>query len=319
MNWPPLIYLGSFLAMACSWFTFVLMPHLQFGRLEQTDTKAPTPLYPGMTPGEAHQGANVYRANGCVYCHSQQIGQTDVGLEVTVGSVGTNQTDVTELRMALRRAYDFVAAQQGGEAKPDTEVTLEVEALQAGKLSRIEVASGLDKRDADAAVKIVGEAGDDVKVAMTVVPKGADLERWGASRRSVALDYLYDYPVQLGSKRLGPDLANIGSRMPDVQHHLLHLYHPQSVTPNSVMPAYKYLFEEVPSASPRATQALELPEGIPADYRPSPGYVVVPRPEALQLVAYLKNLQGGPRVFQAPMPPDAAPVAPKADAAAKSN
>jgi cytochrome c oxidase cbb3-type subunit 2 len=49
------------------------------------------------------------------------------------------------------------------------------------------------------------------------------------SASSVAADYLYDFPVQLGSLRAGPDLANIGVRAPDANWQLQHLYAPKSI------------------------------------------------------------------------------------------
>ena len=304
--------------MATSWFTFVLMPHIQVGRLTQTDTKAPTPLYPGSTPGQAHQGADVYRANGCVACHSMQIGQTDVGLDIMVSKVGEGAGDIEELKDVLLRAANYLVSETGAESKSEEEAEKEANSLANGELEMISVGSGLGKKDADTVMGILKQAGDDVAASLVVRPMGADLDRWGAKRRSVALDYLHDYPVQLGNVRLGPDLFNVGSRLPDASYHYLHLYHPQSVQAKSKMPAYKYLFEEVPSESPRAVDALELPEGIPADYKPASGFVVVPTSQAKQLVSYLLNLKGGPRVFQAPMPPDPTPAKAPEETAANS-
>src|SRR5437667_11579508 len=39
---------------------------------------------------------------------------------------------------------------------------------------------------------------------------GVDLSRGWGPRKTVAQDYMGDYPVLLGSQRIGPDLANIG-------------------------------------------------------------------------------------------------------------
>jgi cytochrome c oxidase cbb3-type subunit 2 len=41
----------------------------------------------------------------------------------------------------------------------------------------------------------------------------SDLERGWGMRRSVARDYIYENPPLLGSVRIGPDLANIGSKI----------------------------------------------------------------------------------------------------------
>ncbi len=73
MNAGPLIFLASFFALATSWFSFVLMPQLQIGRQQPVELADTGAAYPPMRPGMARQGEQVYRANGCFYCHSQQV------------------------------------------------------------------------------------------------------------------------------------------------------------------------------------------------------------------------------------------------------
>lgn len=140
---------------------------------------------------------------------------------------------------------------------------------------------------------------------------GPDLARgWGA-RRSVGQDYLRDNPAMLGNVRIGPDLRNFGSRTGAgdtnlapalVRFRLLHLYHPHTVMPKSVMPAYPYLFETRPVRGAGSPDALLLP----ARFAPPAGFEVVPRPEAHALVAYLMSLQHDVSLPQAPvlLPPD---------------
>ncbi len=73
MNPGPLLFLGTFFALAISWLGFVLAPQLQIGGQAQVEIVASGELYPQMRPGLARQGEQVYRANGCYYCHSQQV------------------------------------------------------------------------------------------------------------------------------------------------------------------------------------------------------------------------------------------------------
>ena len=81
MNSGPLLFLGLFVTMALSWLTFVMGPQLQIGRMGQATNvvSALQETYPNPTPGEAAQGAQVYRANGCVACHTQQIRAKEFG------------------------------------------------------------------------------------------------------------------------------------------------------------------------------------------------------------------------------------------------
>ena len=51
---------------------------------------------------------------------------------------------------------------------------------------------------------------------------------------------MYDHPFLWGSKRTGPDLHRIGQKYSD-SWHLNHMYDPQSTSPNSIMPSYKWL------------------------------------------------------------------------------
>jgi len=60
------------------------------------------------------------------------------------------------------------------------------------------------------------------------------------SKASRAGEYVYDNPHQLGTLRTGPDLANIGFKRGDAWE-AEHLRNPRQFTPNSIMPAFKYL------------------------------------------------------------------------------
>jgi cytochrome c oxidase cbb3-type subunit 2 len=99
-------------------------------------------------------------------------------------------------------------------------------------------------------------------------------------------DYVYDRPHLLGSMRTGPDLFNIGVRQPSRDWHLGHLYQPRAFVPGSIMPSFPYLFtvKETPDAD-------EQPVALPPGWGPGPGRVVVPTPEAIELVKYLQALK----------------------------
>lgn len=85
-----------------------------------------------------------------------------------------------------------------------------------------------------------------------------DLERgWGA-RRSSPQDYIYDYPVLLGTSRNGPDLTNIGARQTNDNWHHTHLYDPQLITPGSIMAPFRFLYELKKLDGPRAANALQF-------------------------------------------------------------
>jgi len=71
-----------------------------------------------------------------------------------------------------------------------------------------------------------------------VRPFRSETERYGPY--SVAGESVYDRPFQWGSKRTGPDLARVGGRYSD-EWHVIHLNNPRDVVPESNMPGYPWL------------------------------------------------------------------------------
>lgn len=124
--------------------------------------------------------------------------------------------------------------------------------------------------------------------------KGSDIARKWADRISVAQDYLGDYPVMLGSQRIGPDLANYGSRQTNAAAILAYLYDPQSSQPNSKMPPYHFLFENR-KVKPGEVPAIKLASK-------DQGYDIVPTPEAVALADYLISLRLDTPLYEAPFP-----------------
>lgn len=213
MNHGPLVFLGMFVAVVASWLIATVAPHFQFGNQEMVVIEDTGADYPAMRQGEARQGAEIYRNQGCVYCHTQQV------------------------------------------------------------RSRSE---------------------------------GADIARDWGKRRTVSRDYLRDEPPMLGQLRIGPDLANFGTRATNAPNPytriFLKLYDARIETPGSMMPRYLALFEtrKVGTSGVVSPDALTLPERL----APPAGYEVVPRPEAYQLAQYLLSLHADVLFFEV-FPPQA--------------
>lgn len=71
-------------------------------------------------------------------------------------------------------------------------------------------------------------------------PFRSEVERYGEYSKSG--EYVYDHPFLWGSKRTGPDLMRIGGKYSD-NWHFNHMWDPQSTSEGSVMPGYKWLFD----------------------------------------------------------------------------
>lgn len=154
----------------------------------------------------------------------------------------------------------------------------------------------------------------------------ADVLRYG--KASLPEESMYDRPFQWGSKRTGPDLARVGGKYPDLWHYR-HMLDPRSVTPNSIMPSYPWLFEqktnfdilgkklslmqtlgvpysdtEVSAASQAAReQATKIAQGLVAD---SPIKGLEDR-EIIAVIAYLQRLGNNPELLKAAEAADAQP------------
>jgi len=284
------IFLAAFFTIGLSWCGLVLTPQLQLGgaKLEPVLNSADT--YPLQPTGAATLGLQVYRANGCAACHTEQVRQGGVACEISLTGLGIYKpadfTAYVKSLFALNELADLTnsitASLKGWNGDlPKTLLTCTNKALADDMASRL---------------KAVG-----VKSETHIVATGLDVARGWGERQSVAADYLYDQPVQLGSLRAGPDLANIGVRMPDANWQMLHLYAPKSVAPNSTMPSFKFLFEvrRIKAGDAPSPDALKLP----AAFAPAAGYEVVPKPEAKEMVAYLLGLKANAPLYEAPFTP----------------
>jgi cbb3-type cytochrome oxidase cytochrome c subunit len=290
MKYGPYVFLAAFFAMALSWCGFVLTPQVQLGRaVQETNTVDKADLYPQVRPGTARQGLEVYRANGCAYCHSQQVGQQGTLVNVVLTDAGKKTTDLAKV--------------------------LDDEKL--GNFTGPSVAAGLPKtllqrvsmEQAVALQSLLKNAG--ATTELHLVPIGPDIERGWGVRRTVADDFIADATVMPGSQRVGPDLANVGVRRPDVNWQMMHLYAPRLVAKDSPMPSYAFLFEKrkIGVGSPRSADALVFPK----EFAPGGEFEIVPKPEAKALVAYLLSLRADTPLYEAPLTP---PPAPKTNAPA---
>lgn len=71
-------------------------------------------------------------------------------------------------------------------------------------------------------------------------PFRSEVARYGDYSKSG--EFVYDHPFLWGSKRTGPDLHRLGGKYSD-NWHFNHMYDPQSTSAGSIMPSYKWLFD----------------------------------------------------------------------------
>ncbi len=73
-------------------------------------------------------------------------------------------------------------------------------------------------------------------------PFKSETDRYG--QVSLSGEYAYDRPFLWGSKRTGPDLHRVGNYR-TTDWHENHMWDPQSVVPQSIMPAYQHMFSNL--------------------------------------------------------------------------
>ncbi|MBP1125527.1 MULTISPECIES: cytochrome-c oxidase, cbb3-type subunit II [Pseudomonas] len=121
-------------------------------------------------------------------------------------------------------------------------------------------------------------------------PFRAETERYG--HYSVAGESVWDHPFLWGSKRTGPDLARVGGRYSD-DWHRAHLYNPRNLVPESKMPAYPFLVENILDGKDTAKKMQVLRTlGVPYTDQDIAGAAaaVKGKTEMDALVAYLQGL-----------------------------
>lgn len=95
MNIAPFIFIGLLATFSMSWFGYVYRPHAELSRQTPFVDPISAAVYPIGRSGQAIQGAEVYRAQGCAACHTQQVRPEQEGNDIKRGfglrrTVGTD-------------------------------------------------------------------------------------------------------------------------------------------------------------------------------------------------------------------------------------
>jgi len=79
------LFLGIFGTFAFSWVGLTVIPNWQIGSLNPQSDEEGTEIYPRPQSGMFERGGHVYAANGCVYCHSQQVRADYIAADIERG------------------------------------------------------------------------------------------------------------------------------------------------------------------------------------------------------------------------------------------
>jgi cbb3-type cytochrome oxidase cytochrome c subunit len=331
------LFLGIFGTFAFSWVGLTVLPTWQIGNLNPESDEEGTDIYPRPQSGMFERGARVYAANGCVYCHSQQV-RADYAADDIERKWGNRRSaphdyifDRPVFLGKMRMGQDLanIGARAPAEAESAAPATGASPATQAGAAvssSPAEAATKVGPPSSQAASPAPASSpGTPAASPASSAPKTPGPAPAGApsspSPAAAAASPAGSPSAQTPGAPWPIQTAGLPPMYSAAWHHV-HLYAPRTINLDSNMPAYRFLYEKRRIAGERSADALQL-SGSDA---PPEGWEVVPSYDAKCLVAYLMGLNqshplkearlvGGapaPAASPAPAPQGASPGPPTA-------
>jgi cbb3-type cytochrome oxidase cytochrome c subunit len=331
------LFLGIFGTFAFSWVGLTVIPNWQIGHLNPQSDEEGTEHYPQPQSGMFERGARVYAANGCIYCHSQQVRAEYAGADIErkwgtrrsaprdyiferpvflgkmrvgqdIANIGARAPAEQESpQPAAGAATAASPAPQGGAPAPGAVGSPAPGAPSPGPTGSPTPPGSPTASPAAAATSPAPNASPIPKPAAPVPPAGSPP---GSPAAPVAAA---GSPAPASAP--WPEVTTGEPPMYSAAWHHVHLYSPRSINVDSVMPSYRFLYQTRRISDAPSAEALHL-TGSDA---PSEGWEVVPTFDAKCLVAYLMSLnQSHPlKEVRSAAPPAASPAPSPAAAPAK--
>jgi cbb3-type cytochrome oxidase cytochrome c subunit len=300
------LFLGIFGIFAFSWLGMTVVPNLQIGSLNPQTDEDGGDAYPVGPSGMALRGAQVYAANGCFYCHTQQVrpeyGGSD--LERKWGERRSAPRDYIfePLVMLGKMRTGPDLANVGHRAMSEEKGAATPPAPAAGAVPAAGAPAAATGASRAAAASPAGAANS---TATTVAAPAA-----GAPAPSPPAGNPPDANVATAAPSLdaaAEELTPDGKLRPyTAAWHHRHLYNPRSVAEDSNMPPYRFLYEKRRIAGVASPDAISF-TGDPRD-EPKTGWEVVPSYDAKCLVAYLMTRDQSHPLKEAKAPATLAPA-----------
>jgi cytochrome c oxidase cbb3-type subunit 2 len=309
------IFLGIFGIFAFSWLGMTVVPNLQIGSLNPQSDEEGTDIYPMPPSGMALRGAQVYAANGCAYCHTQQV-RPEYG--------GSDLERKWGERRSAPRDYIFEPLVMLGKMRTGPD------------LANVGHRPGLQEKEAAAANPAPGaaapnESASPVPSPAAASPAGTPALAAASAAASPAPGVVPAAPATLPPAGNQPaasvptsaptmvadvtGLTATGEPLPyTAAWHHRHLYNPRSISEDSNMPAYRFLYEKRRIGGTTSPEALNFAAG---KEEPESGWEIVPSYDAKCLVAYLMSRNQSHPLKEAKSPVIAAPAASPAAEAKK--
>src|SRR5205807_6129172 len=311
------LFVGIFGTFAFSWVGLTVIPNWQIGHLNPQSDEEGTDIYPQPQSGMVERGARVYAANGCIYCHSQQV-RADYAANDIERNWGSRRSaphdyifDHPVFLGKMRMGEDLanIGARAPAEESPSPAGGASPVAAPAapkgaavssppppgGSPSRTSSPAGspspspaspAPKAPASPASPSPASLGAAVSPGAVASAKAASPSPSSAGSPAAPQGAAAASPPSAPSPAPWPvQTAGLPSMYSAAWHHV-HLFSPRSINIDSNMPAYRFLYEKRRIAGERSDNALEL---TGSDAAPE-GWEIVPSYDAKCLVAYLMSL-----------------------------
>jgi cbb3-type cytochrome oxidase cytochrome c subunit len=278
------LFIGIFGTFAFSWAGSRRNSNAQIGHLDpQMDEEGNDP-YPAPESGMVERGRQIYAANGCVYCHTQQVRAPYAGTDIDRkwGDRRSAPRDYIFERPAMlgRMRMGPDLANVGKRAPSDDE--------NAPPPGSTQSTTGAQPPPAPAGAT---QAPGSATAAEAPAPGGSP-----AAAPAPAAGQASPAPVTTAptaNAAAAPSTTAItgqGGQNEPLQYsagwHHRHLYNPRSITAASTMPAFRFLYEKRRVSGEPSAEAVKLSGHL----APPEGWEIVPTYDAKCLVAYLMSL-----------------------------
>ena len=315
------LFLGIFGTFAFSWVGLTLIPNWQIGHLDPQMEEDGTDVYPQPQSGMVERGARVYAANGCIYCHSQQVradyaaddierkwgdrrsaprdyiferpvslGKMRMGQDLS--NIGARAPAEQENAPPAGAATPATSpAPQGGAAAPPAPSAAPSGANPSPPANASSPAPAAPRPKATASPPPAGSP-----ATSPAAPPGSPAPSASASPGPNAPPASSTPPAAANASPAASASPAAGAPWPvqtsgqppmySAAWHHVHLYSPRSINVDSNMPSYRFLYQTRRITDAPSADALKL-TGSEA---PNEGWEIVPTYDAKCLVAYLMSL-----------------------------
>ncbi|HZR06379.1 MAG TPA: cbb3-type cytochrome c oxidase subunit II [Candidatus Udaeobacter sp.] len=298
------LFLGIFGTFAFSWMGLTVIPNWQIGHLNPQSDEEGTDIYPMPQSGMVTRGARIYAANGCVYCHSEQVRADYAGADIE-----RKWGD----RRSAPRDYIFERPVFLGKMRMGQDLANIGARAPKEEESPAPAGGGASPAPQGAAVSSPSPSAASSPATAPAASPGSVVSKPPATAASPASS---SSPAPKGPAVAGPS-TGIASPSPgappaaaaspgappvagppwpeqtaglpplySAAWHHVHLYSPRSINLDSNMPSYRFLYRTRRINDAPSSDALQL-TGSDA---PPEGWEIVPTYDAKCLVAYMMAL-----------------------------